>query len=199
MKRKTKKILVIIIVTIIIFIYFFTKTKKIHYSEDIIFFKLFSNSRQQKLNNEVQAYNFKFNSKTKKEISKQINLIDTISQENSYKNNIINKKIAPGTKGKFEIRLETNKDITYQVCFKDYGKKPQNLLYKIKGNNEKFESLKDLEPFLRGNLNGKECKNICVEWNWSYESSKENDIQDTKDGQIIKEYKFDINIIANEI
>lgn len=112
---------------------------------------------------------------------------------------MINKKIAPGTKGQFEIVLETNKNISYQICFENYGEKPQNLLFKIKENDEKYKNLKELEQFLQGNLDKGKIKNITIEWNWNYESNYENNLQDTEDGKTIKEYRFDINVIANEI
>ena len=60
---------------------------------------------------------------------KNIKLIDTFDEDT-----LINKKIAPGTYGKFQILLQTNEKTNYQIKFEDENDKPKNLIFRL---NEK--------------------------------------------------------------
>ena len=50
------------------------------------------------------------------------------------KKTLVKEKIAPGTKGHFEIILISNRDINYKVIFENLNEKPQNLVFSIKGS-----------------------------------------------------------------
>ena len=54
----------------------------------------------------------------------QVNLTDTIKKQT-----LINKKIAPGLEGRFNIILTTNKDSKYYIKFENKSKKPNNLKF----------------------------------------------------------------------
>lgn len=196
MKRRYIYVVTICIAILIVLLYFFKISKQIESNDDVIFFKLFSNLNNQNHNNEIKQYNFKLEYDNQKEISKTINLSDTINYNNFYCSSIVNKKIAPGTKGEFEINLESSKNTDYQICFFSHGNKPQNLIFVLE--DEEYRKLKNMEDNLKGKLSKGEIKNIKVQWSWEYETNFNNDIQDTKDGKLIKDYSFDISIIANE-
>ena len=68
--------------------------------------------------------------------------------------------------------------------------KPENLVFQIEGKDRKYEKLEDLEKELKGEIN--ENKKIVIHWEWEYEKNNLQDIQDTKDGENIKQYNFTI-------
>ncbi len=68
--------------------------------------------------------------------------------------------------------------------------KPENLVFQIEGKDRKYEKLEDLEKELKGEIN--ENKKIVIHWEWEYEKNTLQDIQDTKDGENIKQYNFTI-------
>ena len=111
-------------------------------------------------------------------------------------NGLIYEKIAPGKKGEFEIHLNATYDTFYKIEFKSRNDKPKNLLFKIKNEKLKYNSLEELNNSLNGKLNKKETKVITIQWSWEYETNKVNDIQDTIDGKTIDDYYFDILIIG---
>lgn len=160
-------------------------------SDDFLFLKLFPN----KSKSTDEEYSFKVNySNTNFKI---VNLSDTV-----HKN--FNKKIAPGTNGKFNIKLNSNKDLQYKVEFKSINEKPQNLKFMALTNGEKLLKANELELLndnLKGNINKNEKVNITILWYWPYEGENKEedvDIQDTKDGQNIKKYQFDILVSGEE-
>ena len=128
---------------------------------------------------------------------RNINLSETINRET-----LIYEKIAPGTKGSFNIILEANKNSKYKVVFNSINKKPQNLKFKANINNKeigKANTLEELQKYLIGYIRKDEKIDIRVNWYWEFEDNEENDKQDTKDAQYIKKYQFDINAIGEEI
>lgn len=99
-----------------------------------------------------------------------------------------------GTKGAFEIDLETNKKIKYQIHFKSQNAKPKNLNFQIEGKDRKYEKLEDIEQELKGEIS--QNKSIIINWEWKYEKDEEQDIQDTTDGETIKQFNFLIYAIG---
>ena len=110
----------------------------------------------------------------------------------------------PGTNGKFNIRLNSNKDLQYKVEFKSINEKPQNLKFMALTNGEnltKANTLELLDDKLKGNINKNKKVNITILWYWPYEGENKEedvDIQDTKDGRNIKKYQFDILVSGEE-
>lgn len=118
-------------------------------------------------------------------------------------NNIVeDNKIAPGSKGNFQICInskESEVKIKYQIKFENEKNKPRNLKYRFDG---KFvDNIKEIEPLLTGNLDSKDYqKQYIIEWEWINKSENPNhDIIDTEDGQKLDEYTFDIIVIGEKI
>lgn len=106
------------------------------------------------------------------------------------------KKQLHGTKGEFEILLETNEKINYKVEFKNKNNKPKNLLFNVEGKDKKYSNLEDLNEQLKGVI--QENTKITIQWQWDYENEKNalTNIQDTQDGIKLKEYNFTILAIG---
>lgn len=104
------------------------------------------------------------------------------------------KKLHLGTRGKFEIFLETNEKIRYQINFKSKNEKPKNLRFQIEGKDRKYEKLEDMEQELKGEISNH--KSIVIDWEWEYSKNLEDDRQDTEDGKNIKQFQFSIYAIG---
>lgn len=195
MKNKTKiikLILIIILINLFIIIFCFKQISNKTQSDDFLFLRLFQ--RQSKTAEE--EYSFKVNYLNKG--LKTVNLSDTINK-NFYK------KVAPGTNGKFNIVLNSTRDLQYQVKFSSTSAKPQNLKFMALTNGEKITKASELEE-LSENLKGIILKNqkvsITVLWYWPYEGENQEeqvDIQDTIDGKNIEKYKFEILVLGEEV
>lgn len=196
MKEKIKRLIVLILIFILIIFYikifYFKNSLNIQGINNYIFFKIISNEISQTKNkNEENKYEFKV---SYKDINlKSINLLTTANKEK-----IVYEKIAPGTKGSFNIILNSDKKLKYKIIFESISEKPQNLNF-IASENEKVlgcaNTLEELSQYLEGNIQKNKKVNITINWYWNYEN-KENiklsDIQDTKDSKIIKKYQFNI-------
>ncbi len=195
MKNKTKiikLILIIILINLFIIIFCFKQISNKTQSDDFLFLKLF----QSQSKTAEEEYSFKVNYLNKG--LKTVNLSDTINK-NFYK------KVAPGTNGKFNIVLNSTRDLQYQVKFSSTSAKPQNLKFMALTNGEKITKASELEE-LSENLKGIILKNqkvsITVLWYWPYEGENQEeqvDIQDTIDGKNIEKYKFDILVLGEEV
>lgn len=196
MKKVTKYILIILILIFLIFTFF--RLKRINLIDDFILFKLFSDSnisleKVQKeklnLNNSKEYPIYEFNVSYKKTKLESINLLDTIDNKT-----LVKEKVAPGTKGNFTIRIKSNEDINYEILFNSLNEKPKNLIFKYK--NIKYQKLEDLQKDLIGKIAKKETIDINISWEWEYKISSKEDIQDTKDGEKLKNYNFTIETIG---
>lgn len=213
-KYKTKNIMILILIIfiiIIISISMLIKSKKTLFKDDLIFFKIFNQTQNKSIENqekvnleEIYFNNFNYNNESKnykqyimnvsyKDIDlKNINLIETIDNKT-----LLNEKIAPGTKGEFEIIIKANQKLKYQIKFESKNEKPQNLIFHIKGINKNYARLEDMEKDLKGETINKEEK-IHINWEWKYNTNIQNDKQDTQDGVNIKKYNFNIYTIGEE-
>ena len=199
-KLKILKLSIILLISITIII-ILNSNIKLFQSDDYIFLKIF-----QKINNENKIdydnteieENYIFKVDLKNIDIKQIDLMKTVD-----KNTCLNKKIAPGTSGNFNILLETNKDSKYKIYFQSVNEKPQNLYFKaIKDGKEiaKTQTLEELSEKLDGNIAKKEKIKINIQWYWNFENNKANsDIQDTEDSKKIKRYQFNLYALGEEI
>ena len=196
MKKVTKYILIILILVFIIFTFF--SLKRTDLIDDFIIFKLFSDSnvnlekiKKEKLNlNNSKEYPiYEFNVSYKKTKLEGINLLDTIDNKT-----LVKEKVAPGTKGNFTIRIKSNEDINYEILFNSLNEKPKNLIFEYK--NIKYQKLEDLQKDLIGKIAKKETIDINISWEWEYKISSKEDIQDTKDGEKLKNYNFTIETIG---
>lgn len=198
MKKIIKYILIILILIFIIFTFF--SLKRINLIDDFILFKLFSDSNvslekiqkeKLNLNNSKEYPIYEFNVSYKKTKLEGINLLDTIDNKT-----LVKEKVAPGTKGNFTIRIKSNEDINYEILFNSLNEKPKNLIFKYK--NIKYQKLEDLQKDLKGKIVKKETIDINISWEWEYKINNKEDIQDTKDGEKLKNYNFTIETIGRK-
>lgn len=130
-------------------------------------------------------------------VSSEISLPATMDAKAVSKN-----KIAPGVNGDFSIIISTMNstvDMKYSVKFEDItNEKPANLKFKIKGTNNEFSTLQELEKYLKGNIAKQTEKEIIIEWQWAYEIDDTQDIIDTKDGINLSNYNFRIKVYGEE-
>lgn len=195
-KQKRKVILSIIIILILCIFLFLTRRKQDDkFQDELIFFKLFSFGQELPQQDTVLSKNQVKEEKTNKQyhfnISYQnIDFKNIYLSETIHQDTLVQEKIAPGTKGAFEILLETNEKINYQIKFESKNKKPKNLIFQIEGNDRKYKCLEDMEPELKGEI--RETKKIIIHWKWEYERNTIENLQDTKDGENIKQYCFTI-------
>lgn len=202
--KRNKKIISLIIVILIVIILIFCILQNSNFFQDnLIFFKILnsSNINENSQNdhifyNNIAEYKEQNNplffyvtyNETK---FKSINLLDTID-----KKTLVKEKIAPGTKGHFEIVLISNRDINYKIIFENLNEKPQNLVFSIKGSDREYNNLNELQQELIGNLEKNKVKRIDVNWRWKYENNLADNLQDTKDGINLDMYKFNIYTVS---
>ncbi len=198
MKKRKKELILLIIVVLILIIFLFPKNKNPNnqFQEDLLFFKLFSSNQESKqptrLSKKTKNTNqviYDFQVSYKNIDFKNINLNETIKQDT-----LIQEKIAPGTQGEFEILLQSNTKMNYQIKFKSTNEKPKNLNFRIKGKDRKYNQLEDMEQELQGEITKN--KKFTIEWKWDYEENDIQNFQDTEDGQKIKQYNFTIYTIG---
>ena len=104
-----------------------------------------------------------------------------------------------GLEGVFDIIIKSNHNTKYSVEFKSKNEKPKNLRFQDIDTKKEADSLEDLQNFLCGSIKKNEVKKISVRWYWPYESSLENDVQDTIDSEKIINYVFDIYVSGEAI
>ena len=202
-KKNKKTISLIIVILIVIILIFCILQKSNFFQDNLIFFKILnsSNINENSQNdhifyNNIAEYKEQNNplffyvtyNETK---FKSINLLDTID-----KKTLVKEKIAPGTKGHFEIVLISNRDINYKIIFENLNEKPQNLVFSIKGSDREYNNLNELQQELIGNLEKNKVKRIDVNWRWKYENNLADNLQDTKDGINLDMYKFNIYTVS---
>ena len=194
MKKKNYHLLFILIfIIIIILIFIFRNNANIDFQDNFLFFKLLGNNQKISSNsfNQVDLQNENttplfFNVSYQNIDFKKIGLGETIDVET-----LTNGKVAPGTKGKFEIIIYSNKDCYYQVYFQNEMEKPKNMVFYITKEN-KVKTLEELQKQLKGRVEKDIPKKIIVFWEWKYENGMEENGQDTKDGKNLENYCFDI-------
>ena len=206
-KKKTRKRLILFFILIILFlsIFFLSRITKNQTSDDFLFVKLLSNNSKEseektiiKAQNENRKeYRFKINYKNMD--FKSIDLVKTIDKET-----LMYEKIAPGTRGSFNIILDSNQILRYKINIQSLNEKPKNLKFTAKRDGTiigEENTLEELAESLTGYINKNQEINITIYWYWKYEDEKyteENDIQDTQDAKNIKTYKFNISTIGEE-
>lgn len=136
--------------------------------------------------------------------SDDINLTNTISAKSLAKN-----KIAPGVEGSFAINISAKKsttDMKYNIKFRDItNDKPEHMTFRVRGFDDEYSSLQELEESLMGDIEKKSQKTYIIDWKWDYEtgesatSIKENDLIDTNEAQNLNSYKFKIEVFGEEV
>lgn len=129
----------------------------------------------------------------------EIKQISILEPENNIAENSM---LAPGSKGKFKICINSKGsevNIKYKINFENEINKPRNLKYKF--NGKIVDNIKELEPLLTGILNKEENnKEYIIEWEWQNTSDNPNhDLIDIEDGQTLDEYSFEIMVIGEKL
>ncbi len=192
-RNKKKKIIIVLIILLILLIWFLSKSNLNFFNDDIIFFKNFYSSQsenekeEENQNSEANILNsdniFKISARNSE--TRETSLFSNISNETNW-----NRIIYPGTKGEFSIQLYGQENLNYQIIFQSKNQKPKNLVFKEKGRDNYYETLEALGETLTGNIEKGEMKEVTIEWQWQYETNENGDMQDTKDGNELKEYSF---------
>ena len=119
----------------------------------------------------------------------QVNLYKTIKGgEKLYK------KIAPGTKGEFVIIIKKDPDLKCKMIFTNITKKPKNLEFYLNGNT--YNTLEEMQNEINEVL--KENDRVTINWEWKYSTNEQEDIEDTQDGEKLKEYVFSMDTIVED-
>lgn len=174
MKKKIKILIIILILIIIIFKFY--KSKK-DILNDIIIFSLWNDIGKDK----------EYVINPQKDENIQINIFQTIE-------NGIYKKIAPGSYGKFTIRLIKTKEASCEIILREITKKPQNLIFKI--NNQTYNSFEEMKEKISKEIIEK--NEVTINWNWKYDTNQEEDMEDTNDGEKAQKYLFEIKAIIED-
>lgn len=151
---------------------------------------------------DIASWNFKVNEKEDK--------LQTISLKSTVNNSsLVNNKIAPGTEGSFQIKLDATGSevgINYIIKFENESEKPTNL--KFTYNNKTYNSLTELQEALTGIINADEKNKITtltIGWNWKYETGTSlqqiatNDVVDTQDAKKMNNYTFDVSVSGTQV
>lgn len=151
---------------------------------------------------DIASWNFKVNEKEDK--------IQTISLKSTVNNaTLINNKIAPGTEGNFQIKIDATGaevGINYIVKFENESQKPTNLKFTYDGKT--YNSVTELQKVLTGTINANDqnkVKTLTIGWNWAYETGTSeqeiaaSDIIDTKDAKQIDNYTFDVIVSGTQV
>lgn len=147
---------------------------------------------------QVAKWSFKVNNETEEFAT--IKLADTYD-----KSTLLNGKIAPGTKGSFDIIIDATDSevgVKYEVDFQNETNKPTNL--KFKYNDESLEKIEDLEEYFTDIIDADDTNKVrtmTVNWEWLYETddATENDKIDTEEGLEALDYSFDIIVTGTQV
>ena len=203
-KRKKRYIVIIIILVCIIFL-IINSMKYEFLQEDLLFFQIFNSENQstisvntekdtiiEEVNKEetsIDIKNIYFNVRYQNTQLRTLNLKETIDNKT-----LVYEKIAPGTKGSFNIVLNTNKNMNYKIVFESKNEKPSNLQFYTSQDNKKYATLEELGEKLVGRIIKKEEKVIPIYWEWVYEITEEQNKKDTLEATKIREYNFFIYV-----
>lgn len=119
----------------------------------------------------------------------QVNLYKTIKGGGK-----LYKKIAPGTKGEFVIIIKKDPDLKCKMIFTNITKKPKNLEFYLNGNT--YNTLEEMQNEINEVL--KEKDRVTINWEWKYSTNEQEDIEDTQDGEKLKEYVFNMDTIVED-
>lgn len=189
-KKFLKLILILIMIIFFIKMFFLNGLLQMQNIDDFLFLKLLSKGS---LNGSSNENKYQFRVSYKNINFKKINLLETID-----KDTLLYEKIAPGTRGSFNIVLDSNQSLKYRIEFQSINEKPQNLKFEALKDGEllkKSNTLEELSKSLKGDINKNQKINITINWYWNFESLNNQevvDIQDTRDAENIKRYEFSI-------
>lgn len=150
---------------------------------------------------EIAKWSFKVNQETEEFAT--IKLADTYD-----KTTLLNGKIAPGTKGSFDLIIDATDSevgVKYEVDFLEETNKPTNLIFK--SGNKTVSTIEELESVLTDTINADDTNKIRIlkiDWEWPYETGTEsqilnNDKVDTNEGLQALDYSFDVVVTGTQV
>lgn len=194
---KNKNIKRLMIVIILIFLIFKIVCSNLKFdsikNDDFLFLKFLVNGQKDSIDNLNQKSIYKFNVDYKDMNLKSINLLDSVD-----KTTFVYEKIAPGSRGEFEIELNSNQNLIYRIEFKSNNAKPQNLNFKVFKDNvflDEANTLEELSESMKGDINKNKKIVYKIKWYWEFQNGQgleKVDIQDTNDAKNINQYNFDV-------
>lgn len=180
-----KRYVISIILILIIIILIFSKPENKNILKDVLIFNLWDDI------GDKNEYIINPEKETQIDIFQTIEYEKETDKEVAYK---IHKKIAPGSYGKFTIKLSKPIKSNLKINLKEIGTKPENLVFII--GEKRYNSIKQLEEEITKKL--QEENEIIINWEWQYYNNLQNDIQDTKDGEVLGKYYFQIQAIIEK-
>lgn len=191
LKKKTKIVLIVIVIAVILVSFIGGQAYAKYMS------KVTGNGV-----GEIAQWRFKVNENEEK--------MQTISLKSNINNStLVNNKIAPGTEGNFQIKIDATGSevgVNYIIKFENESNKPTNL--KFIYNEKTYNSLSELQQDLTGIINANEqnkIKTLNIGWKWAYEtgnnkqSIENNDLIDTKEAKQINDYTFNVIISGTQV
>lgn len=150
---------------------------------------------------EIAKWSFKVNQETEEFAT--IKLADTYD-----KTTLLNGKIAPGTKGSFDLIIDATDSevgVKYEVDFLEETNKPTNLIFK--SGNKTVSTIEELESVLTDTINADDTNKVRIlkiDWEWPYETGTEsqilnNDKVDTNEGLQALDYSFDVVVTGTQV
>lgn len=150
---------------------------------------------------EIAKWSFKVNQETEEFAT--IKLADTYD-----KTTLLNGKIAPGTKGSFDLIIDaTNSEVgvRYEVDFLEETNKPTNLIFK--SGNKTVSTIEELESVLTDTINvddTNKVRTLTINWEWPYETTTSNTISsndkiDTDEGLQALDYSFKVVVTGTQV
>jgi len=142
-------------------------------------------------------------------VNEQTEQFATIKLAETYdKNTLTNGKIAPGTKGSFDLVIDSSTSevgVDYMVDFENETNKPTNLIYRV--NNNTVDNIEELEQYLTGTINANDTdktRTLTIEWEWPYGDATtgvktEEDKIDTDEGLKALDYSFDVKVTGVQV
>ena len=117
---------------------------------------------------------------------------------------LVNNKIAPGSKGKFDIVIDatgSEVDVVYDANIQSEVNKPTNMKFRLKEDNEIFQDLSSLvENKVEGTILATDSNQkivYTIEWEWPY-STENGDEIDTQEGISAQAYEFNIQVVGQQ-
>ncbi len=201
MRRRKKRYMAITILLICIILWSIYFVKYNFLQEDLLFFEFLNFRRQSDNALDIEKEHINEIGKTTNakavyfQVSYQnrkwgaLNLAQTIDSKT-----LVYEKIAPGTSGRFDMILNSNENMQYQIEFESNNEKPTNLCFFTEEDEKRYTSLEALGETLKGSILKNEEKKLSIDWEWRYETTKEQDKIDTTEAKKIREYNFIIYV-----
>lgn len=143
------------------------------------------------------------------EISKDGEQTKTVNLASSvYEDTLINEKMAPGTRGSFDITIDatgSEVDLNYDIKFINEKNKPDNLVFTYGGVG--YDSLSKIQK-MKGDIKYDDkdrTKTFTIFWEWAYETGltpeqiEANNVIDTQNANSITQYTFDIVATGTQV